>query len=215
MQRQPATTGLQIRVNRGRGPLLPGVIDPGTAWPCDRAQVLQWVPAEYLRPVSRPGGTQIDGSSGPRKYTFLYKCTSGFSSVLSACAARAAMQQHASVRRRARAAAARARWDRGIVSSAARCHIVARARRRYTAAHTHRRAICYAEPQQRCGWSVCYSTSVPPLSSLCQLIVRLLPHYCRQQQPTRRPTHWRPKVAMALPTTTIITGQHQQHQHQH
>jgi hypothetical protein len=43
-----------------------GDIDPATAWPCDRAQVLQWVPAEYLRPVGRPGGSQIDRTGGPR-----------------------------------------------------------------------------------------------------------------------------------------------------
>jgi hypothetical protein len=44
-----------------------GPIDPATAWPCDRVQVLQWVPAEYLRPVSRPGSGWIDrrGARGP------------------------------------------------------------------------------------------------------------------------------------------------------
>ena len=47
-------------------------IDPATAWPCDRAQVLQWVPAEYLRPVSRPGSSQIDRSAAPRPDTLLY-----------------------------------------------------------------------------------------------------------------------------------------------
>jgi hypothetical protein len=38
-------------------------------------------------PVSRPGSSSIRMWSAPRKYTFLYKCTSGFSSVrlLSAC----------------------------------------------------------------------------------------------------------------------------------
>jgi hypothetical protein len=31
------------------------------------------VPAEYRRPVGRPGSSQIDRTSGPRKYTFLYR----------------------------------------------------------------------------------------------------------------------------------------------
>jgi hypothetical protein len=101
MQRQPATTGLQIRVNRG------------TAWPADRAHAQRGHLTLRLHPVSRPGGSQIDGSAAPRKYTFLYKCTSRFSSVLSACArggaAAAAAARAARARARTRAAAPRGR----------------------------------------------------------------------------------------------------------
>ena len=67
-----------------------GPIDPATAWPNG---LLRQRPG-YLRllphPVSRPGSSQIDRTGAPRKYTFLYKCTSGFSSVLSACGAQTA-----------------------------------------------------------------------------------------------------------------------------
>ena len=49
-----------------------GPIDPATAWPNgllrQRAGYLRLLP----HPVSRPGSSQIDRSSGPRKYTFMY-----------------------------------------------------------------------------------------------------------------------------------------------
>ena len=64
-------------------------IDPATAWPNgllrQRAGYLRLLP----HPVSRPGSSQIDRTSAPGPGTLLYKCTSGFNSVLSACGARA------------------------------------------------------------------------------------------------------------------------------
>jgi hypothetical protein len=61
-QRTPRTNNWKLTPWTGGA----GPIDPATAWPCDRVQVLQWVPAEYLRPVSRPGSGWIDRTSAPR-----------------------------------------------------------------------------------------------------------------------------------------------------
>jgi hypothetical protein len=70
-----------------------GVIDPATAWPCGLLRALRGHLRQCAHPVSRPGSSQIDGSSARRPDTLLYKCTSGFHSVLSACARPAAAEQ--------------------------------------------------------------------------------------------------------------------------